>query len=175
MVRVGSDRPQVRYRVDPAVKRAFEEYVDEFGDTGQGRYGRHLERAMDEYVHGDGLSGLRQTVNQIADSLGVEKKKGNGPAVMADGRYHVPEGKNPGDVSARQRAVIDAILDLADEERLPSDEHGHFVNQKIVTTQIEDVAAVHSPKTVKRYLQDITSKSMFRRHPNRPGAWVVEP
>lgn len=168
-----SDRPQVKYRVDPEEKRAFEQYVDEIDETGQGRYGRHLERAMRQYRHEDRLSTIANRVDAIAETVGATEKKGKGTAV-ADGLMNVPEGKNPGDVSARQRAVITHLVDLAEDDRLPSDGYGHVVTQKVLKDQIEKVADVHSSKTLKQYVEQITAKGPFRRHPDRPGVWVVE-
>lgn len=167
-----SDRPQVSYRVDPTVKRRFEAYVDARDETGQGRYGRHLETAMLQYLEEDRLVAIESAVEDIAHTVGAREKKGKGTPV-ADGMYDTPKGKNPGDVGKRQQAVINYLLDAADDGKLPDDDHGHFVTQKILKGKIEEIADVHSTKTVKKYLRDITKTPNFRRHPERPGAWVV--
>jgi len=168
-----SDRVPANYRVDPKVKQAFEQYVDSLGETAQGRYGRHLETAMREYVHADRLTGIHELLNRMADNLGVEKVSKT--EAVADGRYAAPQGKNPGDVRRRVEVISDAILDQAEAGRTPSDDYGPFVNRKIVKSAIEDVGDVHSDKTVKKYLKKILKQSMFRPHPERTNAWVVEP
>lgn len=169
---MGSDRPQVKYRVDRAVKQRFEQYVDGVDETGQGRYGRHLERAMQQYLNEDRLATIEHRVEAIAHTVGAAEKKGKG--AVADGAFAVPAGKNPGDVAERQRAVVTHLVDLANDDRLPSDEYGPFVTQKVLKEQVESVADVHSPKTVKRYVEGVASKGPLRRHPDRPGVWVVE-
>lgn len=169
-----SDRPQVKYRVDPEAKKAFERYVDHLPGTDGGRYGVHLERAMREYIEQDRMARMNQMLDRIADNLGVEKVGKTNPAV-ADGRYAAPRGKNPGDVRRRTEVIVDALLDHAEAGNLPTDDHGTFVTRKIVTDTVEQVADIQSKKSQKEYLKRVVGKSMFRRHPNRTEAWVVEP
>lgn len=169
-----SDRPQVRYRVDPDTKKAFERYVDALPGTEGGRYGIHLERAMREYIEQDRMARMAAQLDRIADNLGVEKVRKSNPAI-ADGRYAAPQGKNPGDVRKRVETVIDALLDHEEAGNLPADDYGSFVTRKIVMDTVEQVADIHSDKTLKDYLERVCKRSMFRPHPDRTGAWVVEP
>lgn len=170
------ERVQLGWRVDRKEKEAFEAFVNETMGETPGRKGRALERAMKEY-RDDGRDRLiLRRLEQIGDALGIEKIKGKSgdPVPLADGSYETPQGKSPGDVEARQRAVINHLLDLAEDERLPIDDRGPFVTQKILRGKIEEVAGVKSRQTVKRYLRDITSKPMFKPHPDRAATWTVK-
>lgn len=167
-----SERPQLGWRVDPETKKAFQRYVDSLPGSNHGRYGKHLERAMREYIEADRLAHLQEQLELIADNLGVEKV-GKSNTAIADGRYAAPKGKNPGDVRRRTEVIIDALLDYAEDDILPSDDYGQYVTRKIVTDVIKQVGDVHSKKTIRKYLERVLKRSMFKEHPERAEAWVV--
>lgn len=168
------NRVQLGWRVDEGVKRRFEQWATEvYGET-PGRKGRALESAMKSAMGDDRLGRVEEQLERVADALDVEKVSGKGPIAMADGLYEVPEGKNPGDVSARQRAVITHLVDLANDGHLPDSDYGPTFHTKVLKRKIEEIADVHSNKTVKRYVEQITKRGPFKRHPDRTGFWVVE-
>lgn len=170
------NRVQLGWRVAESTKLRFERYAESlYGET-PGRKGRAVEDAMEAFMREDRLARVEEQLDRMADALDVEKVTGKGadaPA-LADGLYEAPTGKNPGDVSKRQRAVITYFVDLANDERLPEGDYGPMCHRNVLKRKIEEIANVHSEKTVKRYVEAITSKGPFRPHPDRTGFWVVE-
>lgn len=167
----GGDGAQLGYRVDPSVKRQWERYVAAAYGEYQGAKGEAIEDAMRRQI---GADPVLEQLHNLADALDVEKVRKTDGAI-ADGLYAAPEGKNPGDVERRQQAVIDWILDAAEDGRLHEDDRGPVIPRKLLVNRIKEVAGVKSDKTVDQYVRDIASRSMFRRHPDQPEAWLIEP
>jgi hypothetical protein len=129
--------------------------------------GRALDRAMLEYMTGNELTEINEQaqlnealLRKILDRLDGEKEK----EITTDTTSAVPKGKDPGSRRQREAYVIHGIIANGFEQvKLPT-----------LKQAIKETAEVSSERTIKDYVEAITSTAAFQSHPRKAETWVVD-
>jgi hypothetical protein len=132
------DLVQINPHVTEETRDEFKEYVRENTGKVRGEFGRHVEKAMNEYMDNDRLSRVERKLDALLQKDSEERK-------------------TPSDGQNRTDKRLSEI-----EQKL--NKEGATFSQDTVERVIRNVAG-HSDKTIKKYLQLLQDRHMIFPNP----------
>lgn len=140
-----TDRERIVGRIDPEIKRQFQEFVEETTGGNQGDQSRLMERALVEYMDNDRSARIESKVDEVLDRL--DEFEDTPPTSSEDSLERERQSETSSNRSfdgfnTRTEQAVEAIAaDMPD---------GTAITESMVETAIEDNAGA-SYKTVKKY------------------------
>lgn len=140
-----TDRERIVGRIDPEIKKRFQEFVEETTGGNQGDQSRLMERALEEYMDNDRGARIESKVDDVIDKLDeFEEPPSPRSEESSERERQSATTSNPTADSFNnqtEQAVQAIAADMPD---------GTSITESMVETAIEDNAGA-SYKTVKKY------------------------
>lgn len=145
------DREPWTVRVDPEVRAAWREQIDEWDGENPGHVGYHLEQAMKEYIDTDRYSRIEDKLDNVLAH------------VSEGGSTHTHTSNRASDTVERARDIYERI----------ADNHGLVVRDDDVIRAIEDIAGADD-RTVGKYKEMLKRRSLLFEHPSGSAVWTTD-
>lgn len=145
------DREPWTVRVDPEVRAAWREQIDEWDGENAGHVGYHLEQAMKEYIDTDRYSRIEDKLDNVLAH------------VSEGGGTHTHTTASGSGTVERARDIYQRI----------ADNHGLIVKDDDVIRAIEDIAGADD-RTVGKYKEILKRRSLLFQHPAGSGVWTTD-
>ena len=145
------DREPWTVRVDPEVRAAWREQIDEWDGENAGHVGYHLEQAMKEYIDTDRYSRIEDKLDNVLAH------------VSEGGSTHTQTTASGSGTVERARDIYQRI----------ADNHGLVVKDDDVIRAIEDIAGADD-RTVGKYKEMLKRRSLLFQHPADSPVWTTD-
>jgi len=138
-------------RVDPDVKVAFKEQVDDWDGENAGHYGYHVEQALKEYIDKDRYA-------RVEDKLDTVLAR-----VSGSGGSHTHATTAGSGTVERAREIYERV----------ADNHGLVVKDDDLVRAVEDIAGADD-RTVNKYKDILKRRGLIFEHPNDSPVWTTD-